>query len=231
MQFMGKDNVPFHTVIFPATLLGTAQPWTLMKGISVTEYLTYEGAKFSKRNGVGIFGNDTRSTGIPVEARGLLRLGGAGHLPCGAALMGVRVAAGMTQAKRKPGCVGQHVQLGGMAVMAWLRLWHECCLHGKPARSQISRMQVWRYYLLSNRPETSDADFKWADFVAKNNAELLGNLGNFVHRTLSFAYARQVSQQPAVLHVCYVSNRLQHPTLHFCMVISSAICYCTAACH
>ena len=78
MQFMGKDNVPFHTVIFPATLLGTAQPWTLMKGISVTEYLTYEGAKFSKRNGVGIFGNDTRSTGIPVEARGPLRPGGPG---------------------------------------------------------------------------------------------------------------------------------------------------------
>ena len=67
VQFMGKDNVPFHTVIFPATLLGTGQPWTLMKGISVTEYLTYEGTKFSKRNGVGIFGNDTRSTGIPVE--------------------------------------------------------------------------------------------------------------------------------------------------------------------
>ena len=50
---MGKDNVPFHSVIFPATQLGTGQPWTLMKGISVTEYLTYEGAKFSKRNGVG----------------------------------------------------------------------------------------------------------------------------------------------------------------------------------
>ena len=69
VQFMGKDNVPFHTVIFPATLLGTGQPWTLMKGISVTEYLTYEGAKFSKRNGVGIFGNDTQATGIPVEVR------------------------------------------------------------------------------------------------------------------------------------------------------------------
>ena len=34
VQFMGKDNVPFHTVIFPATLLGTQQPWTLMKSPS-----------------------------------------------------------------------------------------------------------------------------------------------------------------------------------------------------
>lgn len=53
VQFMGKDNVPFHTVIFPATLLGTAEPWTLMKAISVTEYLNYEGGKFSKSRGVG----------------------------------------------------------------------------------------------------------------------------------------------------------------------------------
>lgn len=67
VQFMGKDNVPFHTVIFPATLLGTRQPWTLMKSISVTEYLNYEGGKFSKSRGVGVFGNDAKDTGIPVE--------------------------------------------------------------------------------------------------------------------------------------------------------------------
>ncbi|MQM04138.1 hypothetical protein Taro_036929 [Colocasia esculenta] len=41
-QFMGKDNVPFHTVMFPSTLLGTGEDWTLMKTISVTEYLNYE---------------------------------------------------------------------------------------------------------------------------------------------------------------------------------------------
>ena len=33
VQFMGKDNVPFHTVIFPATLLGTGDPWTMMRNI------------------------------------------------------------------------------------------------------------------------------------------------------------------------------------------------------
>ncbi|GAB4819697.1 hypothetical protein N2152v2_006743 [Parachlorella kessleri] len=67
VQFMGKDNVPFHTVIFPASLLGTRQPWTLMKSISVTEYLNYEDGKFSKSRGVGVFGNDAKETGIPVE--------------------------------------------------------------------------------------------------------------------------------------------------------------------
>lgn len=53
VQFMGKDNVPFHTVIFPASLLGSGGSWTLMKNISVTEYLNYEGGKFSKSRGTG----------------------------------------------------------------------------------------------------------------------------------------------------------------------------------
>lgn len=67
VQFMGKDNVPFHTIIFPASEIGTRQPWTKMKNISVTEYLNYEGVKFSKTNSVGVFGNDAQDTGIPAE--------------------------------------------------------------------------------------------------------------------------------------------------------------------
>lgn len=69
VQFMGKDNVPFHTIIFPASQLGTGQTWTKMRNISVTEYLNYEGVKFSKTNSVGVFGNDAKETGIPVEVR------------------------------------------------------------------------------------------------------------------------------------------------------------------
>ncbi|KAF7836516.1 putative methionine--tRNA ligase [Senna tora] len=111
-QFMGKDNVPFHTVMFPSTLLGTGENWTLMKTISVTEYLNYEAGKFSKSKGIGVFGNDAKDTNIPVE--------------------------------------------------------------------------VWRYYLLTNRPEVSDTLFTWPDLQAKLNSELLNNLGNYVNRVLSF---------------------------------------------
>ncbi|KAG2716712.1 hypothetical protein I3760_03G140800 [Carya illinoinensis] len=111
-QFMGKDNVPFHTVMFPSTLLGTGESWTLMKSISVTEYLNYEGGKFSKSKGTGVFGNDAKGTNIPPE--------------------------------------------------------------------------VWRYYLLTNRPEVSDTLFTWTDLQAKLNTELLNNLGNFINRVLSF---------------------------------------------
>lgn len=53
-QFMAKDNIPFHTVIFPSTLLGTQQPYTLLHHVSSTEYLNYEGGKFSKSRGVGM---------------------------------------------------------------------------------------------------------------------------------------------------------------------------------
>jgi len=111
-QFMGKDNVTFHTVIFPSTLLGTNNKYTLVHHLSTTEYLNYENKKFSKTHSTGVFGDSAKSTGIPSE--------------------------------------------------------------------------VWRYYLLANRPEQADTDFKWDDFMAKNNNELLSNLGNFVNRVLKF---------------------------------------------
>ncbi|CAK9141428.1 unnamed protein product [Ilex paraguariensis] len=98
--------------MFPSTLLGTGENWTLMKTISVTEYLNYEAGKFSKSKGIGVFGNDAKDTNIPAA--------------------------------------------------------------------------VWRYYLLTNRPEVSDTLFTWTDLQAKLNSELLNNLGNFVNRVLSF---------------------------------------------
>jgi len=66
-QFMAKDNIPFHTVIFPSSLLGTGENWTLLHHINSTEYLNYEDTKFSKSRGVGVFGDDVRKTGIPTD--------------------------------------------------------------------------------------------------------------------------------------------------------------------
>ena len=111
-QFIGKDNIPFHTVIFPATQLASGEDWTMLHHMSSTEYLNYEGGKFSKSNGVGIFGNDVESTGIPAD--------------------------------------------------------------------------VWRFWMFYNRPEHGDVDFTWKDFQEKVNGELMGNLSNFVNRTLTF---------------------------------------------
>jgi len=129
-QFMGKDNTTFHTVIFPSSLIGTKEPWTMMKTISTTEFLNYEidektgkPKKFSKSRNTGIFGDDAKNTGIPCE--------------------------------------------------------------------------VWRYYLLANRPEQQDTVFLWKDFVAKNNNELLANLGNFTNRVLKFLSSSFEGKVPA----------------------------------
>lgn len=58
VQFMAKDNIPFHTIIFPATLLGSnPKKYPLVTAMSCTEYLDYHGQKFSKSQGIGIFGD------------------------------------------------------------------------------------------------------------------------------------------------------------------------------
>lgn len=66
-QFMAKDNVPFHSIIFPATLFGTHEPWVKVKGLIATDYLNYENTKFSKSRGIGVFGDNAKDTGIPAD--------------------------------------------------------------------------------------------------------------------------------------------------------------------
>ena len=66
-QFIGKDNIPFHTVIFPSTLIGSGKEWTKLHHMSSTEYLNYENGKFSKSKGIGVFGTDAKDSGIPAD--------------------------------------------------------------------------------------------------------------------------------------------------------------------
>ena len=113
-QFVGKDNVAFHSVIFPASQLGTGDNYTMVKSLCATEYLNYEDQKFSKSRGTGVFGDAVAELGIPAD--------------------------------------------------------------------------IWRFYLIYMRPESQDTAFSWDDFMAKVNSELLSNLGNFIHRSLTFLF-------------------------------------------
>jgi methionyl-tRNA synthetase len=115
-QFLGKDNVPFHSVIFPGCQIGTRETWTRLYHLSTTEYLNYENGKFSKSRGVGVFGNNAKDTGVDPD--------------------------------------------------------------------------VWRYYLLKNRPETGDTQFEWRSFIDANNGELLAKLGNFVNRIIKLVNSK-----------------------------------------
>jgi len=112
VQFMGKDNIPFHTILFPASLIGSGDKWNLVHELSVNEFLNYEGGQFSKSRNVGIFGDGAQATGIQSD--------------------------------------------------------------------------IWRYYLMINRPEHGDTEFTWADFQVKINNELVAALGNLIYRTISF---------------------------------------------
>lgn len=115
-QFLGKDNVAYHTVIFPGSQIGTRDTWTKLHHLSTTEYLTYEGGKFSKSRGIGVFGDSAQKTGVGSD--------------------------------------------------------------------------VWRYYLVSHRPETGDTEFNWDAFISANNNLLLKNLGNFVSRVVKFVNSK-----------------------------------------
>ncbi|XP_013104836.2 methionine--tRNA ligase, cytoplasmic [Stomoxys calcitrans] len=123
-QFMAKDNVPFHSVVWPSALLAINKGNTMVSHIMATEYLNYEDGKFSKSRGIGVFGNDAQDTGIPAD--------------------------------------------------------------------------VWRFYLASARPEGQDSSFSWNDLAARNNSELLNNLGNFVNRALVFCEKNFKSTVPVM---------------------------------
>ena len=66
LQFLGKDNVPFHTVSFPATLIGSGEPWKTVDVVKGFHWLTYQGGKFSTSRGRGIFA-DAALAELPAD--------------------------------------------------------------------------------------------------------------------------------------------------------------------
>jgi len=55
VQFMGKDNVAFHTVSFPATILGSGEPWKTVDTLKAFNWLNWYGGKFSTSQKRGVF--------------------------------------------------------------------------------------------------------------------------------------------------------------------------------
>jgi len=119
-NFLGKDNIPFHTVIWQAELLGVGfvgqdegRRLNLPFDVPANEFMNVEGAKFSKSRNWAIWLPDILTRYDP---------------------------------------------------------------------------DAIRYYVLSTLPETRDTEFAWADFVRRNNDELVATWGNLANRVLSFAY-------------------------------------------
>jgi methionyl-tRNA synthetase len=66
IQFLGKDNVPFHAVSFPATLLGSGEPWKTVDVIKGFHWLSYAGGKFSTSRKRGVF-TDAALEELPAD--------------------------------------------------------------------------------------------------------------------------------------------------------------------
>lgn len=115
VQFMGKDNVPFHTLSFPATIMGADDNWKLVDFIKSFNYLNYDGGQFSTSKGRGVFMNQALDI-LPSD--------------------------------------------------------------------------YWRWWLLSNVPESSDSEFTWDSFQQGVNKDLADVLGNFVSRITKFCRSK-----------------------------------------
>ncbi len=127
IHFIGKDNIVFHTIIFPA-MLKAHGGYILPHNVPANEFLNLEGDKISTSRNWAV----------------------------------------------------------------WL---HEY-LEDFPGKQD-----VLRYVLTANAPETKDNDFTWKDFQARNNNELVGNLGNFVNRVgvLTHKYYDGIIPEPGKL--------------------------------
>jgi methionyl-tRNA synthetase len=55
VHFIGKDNIPFHVIIFPSLLLATHEDYVLPWQVSSTEFILFNGQKFSKSKKVGVW--------------------------------------------------------------------------------------------------------------------------------------------------------------------------------
>jgi methionyl-tRNA synthetase len=66
VQFMGKDNVAFHTVSFPVTILGSGEPWKMVDKLKAFNWLTWYGGKFSTSQKRGVF-MDTALESLPGD--------------------------------------------------------------------------------------------------------------------------------------------------------------------
>ena len=122
VQFMGKDNVAFHTLSFPTTILGSEEPWKLVDQLKAFNWVTWYGGKFSTSQKRGVF---------------------------------------MDQA------------------------------------IDIAPSDYWRWYLMSNAPESSDASFTWEGFQAAINSDLANVLGNFVNRITKYCVGKFDGQVPS----------------------------------
>jgi len=131
---LGKDNIAFHTLIFPGQLIASGQGYHLPDQIAATEYLNWIGGRsFSKSRGIGLYCDDALD---------------------------------------------------------------------------LMDGELWRFYLLYNRPEGRDAHFSWEELEKAVNGVLISNIANLMNRVVSFAQTRFDGAVPDVAPDAEAVDRL-----------------------
>jgi methionyl-tRNA synthetase len=133
-HFIGKDNIFFHTSLWPAELMGVNEQFT------------------------EIFAGDKTKLTLPYDVP-----------------------------------ANQFMNLEGQKISG-SRNW---AVWGLDALTRYDP-DALRYYLTANMPENKDSDWDWAEFVARNNNELVANWGNLANRVLSFCYKNWDGHVPDV---------------------------------
>jgi methionyl-tRNA synthetase len=72
VHFIGKDNIPFHTIILPALLMATSDKYVLPWQVSSTEFILYESQKFSKSRRIGVWVDEALEIAAPDYWRFIL---------------------------------------------------------------------------------------------------------------------------------------------------------------
>jgi len=133
-HFIGKDNIFFHTSLWPAELMGVGEQF------------------------VEIFAGDKTKLTLPYDVP-----------------------------------ANQFMNIEGEKISG-SRNW---AVWGLDALARYDP-DALRYYLTANMPESKDSDWDWAEFVARNNNELVANWGNLANRVLSFCYKHWDGHVPNV---------------------------------
>uniref|UniRef100_A0A1B0AAR1 Methionine--tRNA ligase, cytoplasmic n=1 Tax=Glossina pallidipes TaxID=7398 RepID=A0A1B0AAR1_GLOPL len=192
-QFMAKDNVPFHSVVWPGVLLAINKGHVLVSHIMATEYLNYEDGKFSKSRGIGVFGNDAQVNRSRFTDLDNLFNQCQQYYRLSPPFVGIKRQITASSVLYLVSTCIENILLKHRDLKASLREWKEksVILILSSVLRFVSQetgipADVWRFYLASARPEGQDSSFSWNDLAARNNSELLNNLGNFINRALVF---------------------------------------------
>lgn len=172
VQFMGKDNVPFHSIIFPGMLLAASNP-NYVNSLLLSQS-EQDGAAACEGSKTVV--DNIQNLVIDKTGAGVERLGRDGAAGCRRAypIVDVINSTEYLQFNGEKFSKSRGVGIFGLDLVT----------------KDIGCCDFWRFYLIEKRPETKDSNFSLEGFISHVEGSLISNLGNLYNRTLLFISKR-----------------------------------------